>query len=554
MIALSVLIPARNEMFLARTIQDLLENTSEATEIIAICDGNWPDPPVPDNERVRLIYHPEPIGQRAATNEAARIAQGKYLIKMDAHCAVDKDFDTKMLSVMQDDWTLLPTMRNLHVFDWVCPNGHRRYQGPSGVCKECGEPTTMDVVWIAKTNPASRSFCFDSEPHFQYFNEYMKRPEVKGKNLTESMSVQGSCWMLTRDRYFDLNICDESFGIWGSQGIEVACKSWLSGGKVMVYHDTWYAHAFRTQGGDWGFPYPIGGKQVAHAKQKAREQFFDGKWEGAKLPLSWLVEKFLPVNGWSDEDLAKLKGEVYVPPVIKETTKEILYYTCLTHSQDIEMACRAQLLKAGLPIVSVSLNKPIDFGNNFVMEGERGAMMMHRQILKGLQESKADIVFLCESDVLYHPSHFEYMPKRNDVFYYDVNVWKVRYPDGHAVWTDDLQQVSGVCAYRELLLDFYTKRLAQIEREGFNRHYEPGLKQTIYGYHKGGKYGVQNYSAKVPNICIRHDHTLTKSKWSVDEYRNKEYAKGWTEADEVEGWGDTKVLMEDIKNGNRRLS
>jgi hypothetical protein len=210
------------------------------------------------------------------------------------------------------------------------------------------------------------------------------------------------------------------------------------------------------------------------------------------------------------------------------------------------MACRSQLLKAGLPIVSVSLNKPIDFGNNFVMEGERGALMMHRQILKGLQESKADIVFLCESDVLYHPSHFDYVPKRNDVFYYDVNVWKVRYPDGHAVWTDDLQQVSGVCAYRELLLDFYTKRLEQIEREGFNRHYEPGLKQTVYGYHKGGKYGVQNYSAKVPNICIRHDHTLTKSKWSVNDYRNKEYAKGWTEADSVEGWGDARKLMEEI--------
>lgn len=548
MIALSVLIPARNEMFLSRTIRDLLENTGDSTEIIAVCDGAWADPPVEDHTRVKMIYHPDPVGQRAATNEAARIARGKYLMKLDAHCAVDKGIDEKLLSVMQDDWTLLPTMRNLHAFDWVCKNGHRRYQGPSGVCKECGEPTEMDVVWIAKTNPASRSFCFDSTPHFQYNNEYMKRPEVKGKNLTESMSIQGSCWMVSKEKYFELNLCDEEYGIWGSQGIEVACKTWLSGGKVVVCHDTWYAHMFRTQGGDFSFPYELGGRQVDFAKKRAREQFFDGKWGGAKLPLSWLVDKFWPVYGWTEEDRAKLKGEVYVPVEKKEPTKEIIYYTCNTHDLNIELACREQLKKAGIPIVSVSLNKEIDFGDTrLVMEGERGALMMHRQILEGLRASKADIVFLCESDVLYHPSHFEYMPKRMDVFYYDVNVWKLRYSDGFCVWTDDLQQVSGICASRALLLDFYEKRIAQIEREGFNKHYEPGLKQTIYGYHRGGKYGVQNYLAKVPNICIRHDNTLTGNHWSPDDYRNKEYAKGWKEGYEIPGWGSGLSIVKSME-------
>jgi len=57
--------------------------------------------------------------------------------------------------------------------------------------------------------------------------------------------------MLTREKYWELNICDESLGSWGSQGIEVACKTWLSGGKCLVNHSTWYAHMFRTQGGDF---------------------------------------------------------------------------------------------------------------------------------------------------------------------------------------------------------------------------------------------------------------------------------------------------------------
>jgi glycosyltransferase involved in cell wall biosynthesis len=220
---LSILIPARNEMFLGRTIQDILENIEGKTEIIAVLDGYKPDPALPPDPRVTLIYNPEAKGQRAATNQAAKLSKAKYLMKCDAHCAFDKGFDTKMINDMYDNWTMVPLMKNLHAFDWICPDGHRRYQGPSGPCLECGKETTRDVVWIAKRSPNSRSYCFDSTPHFQYFGEYSKRPEGQGE-ITETMSLQGSCWMLTREKYWDLNVCDENFGSWGSQGIEVALK------------------------------------------------------------------------------------------------------------------------------------------------------------------------------------------------------------------------------------------------------------------------------------------------------------------------------------------
>jgi len=305
---LSIIIPSRNEMFLARTIEDILQHIEADTEIIVVLDGQWAEPPIPDNPKVILVHYSESIGQRAATNVAARISQAKYVLKCDAHCSFDQGFDRKMIEMMHghDDWTTVPIMRNLHAFDWVCEDGHRRYQSPSGPCKECGKPTQMDIVWIAKKSPQSLSYCFDSEPHFQYFGEYSKRPEAQGK-ITESMSLQGSCFMLTRKKYRELNICDENFGSWGSQGIEVAVKTHLSGGKVMVNHDTWYAHMFRTQGGDFGFPYPLSGGQVDGAKKYARELFFKSKWNKQIHPLSWLIEKFYPVPGWSDEDIAKLK-------------------------------------------------------------------------------------------------------------------------------------------------------------------------------------------------------------------------------------------------------
>jgi len=100
------------------------------------------------------------------------------------------------------------------------------------------------------------------------------------------MSLQGSCFMLTRDKYWELGICDENMGSWGSQGLEVACKTWLSGGRVIINKKTWYAHMFRTQGGDFSFPYHNPQSKVSEAKQKAKNLFFDGNWDkGYPSPL-----------------------------------------------------------------------------------------------------------------------------------------------------------------------------------------------------------------------------------------------------------------------------
>jgi glycosyltransferase involved in cell wall biosynthesis len=83
---LSLIIPARNETYLRRTIENVLENIQADTEIIAVADGYWPDPVIQDNPRVILLHHTEARGQRQSINEAARIAKGKYLMKLDAHC------------------------------------------------------------------------------------------------------------------------------------------------------------------------------------------------------------------------------------------------------------------------------------------------------------------------------------------------------------------------------------------------------------------------------------------------------------------------------------
>jgi len=325
---LSILIPARNEMFLAKTIDDILKNSNEdITEIITVLDGQWADPGIPQHPRVNVIYVPESIGQRGATNLACKASKAKYVMKVDAHCSFDKDFDKKMIARMQDDWTMVPIMRNLWAFDWKCFKcGSRWYQGPTPTrCmtknqegkivpnEKCDETFNFKrkIIWKGKERPQSTSYCFDAEPHFQYFREYCKRDEykksLKETNLTETMSLQGSCFMATREKYWELNLCDEKFGSWGNQGIEVACKTWLSGGRVVVNHDTWYAHMFRTQGGDFSFPYPQKGNDVQRTKKRVKNLFWNNKWSKQKYSLSWLVEKFWPVPGWTENDLKNIK-------------------------------------------------------------------------------------------------------------------------------------------------------------------------------------------------------------------------------------------------------
>lgn len=146
-----------------------------------------------------------------------------------------------------------------------------------------------------------------SEKTNRFHNGSVVLTPVYDNSMTYSMSLQGSFFMTTRENYWRLKLSDERVGSWGNQGIEVACKTWLSGGRVLVNHNTWYAHLFRTQGGDFSFPYHNSDKEIQKTKQRVWEHFFDGSFKHQKHPVSWLIERFWPVPGWSPEALAKLK-------------------------------------------------------------------------------------------------------------------------------------------------------------------------------------------------------------------------------------------------------
>jgi len=519
---LSILIPARNEEFIGKTIENLLENIEGETEIIAVLDGyDIPIPDIPRDDRVTIVNLPRSIGQRAATNLAAKMSNAKYVAKTDAHCSFDKGFDVKLMADMQDDWTLVPVMRNLHGFDWVCKNGHRRYQSPSGVCTKCGEPTEKDIKWIGKTNPQSTAYRFDKTMHFQYWQELKKR---QVGDLVETLSLQGSFFMMTRDKYWELDICDEKFGSWGQQGVEVACKTWLSGGRVIVSKETWYAHMFRTQGGDFGFPYKQSGKQVEKAREYSRDLFINNKWEKAIHSFQWLINKFEPPE-WE------------VKP-----TRGVLYYSNNMLNMKIARECRKQISASGLPITSVTL-KPTNFGRNIVYKGESSYKTMFKQILVGLEAMEEDVVYFAEHDVLYHPDHFNFIPTE-DKFYYNGNYWFVR-PDGFAIHYD-VSPLSGLVVKRDIAIKHFKERIALIEKQGFGYYmgFEPFTHKRIKWK---TWYDFEVFMPEYPNIDISHEANMTNKRWTQDKFRKK--PKFWEEGnvDSIKGWNNLRSLI----NANR---
>lgn len=309
---LSVIIPARNEIFLQKTIESVLENIEADTEIIAICDGYWPDPPVLDHPRVTIIHVTEPIGQRAAANAGARLSQAKYIMKLDAHCAVDKGFDRKLMLDCKQHWTMIPAMWNLHAFDWECLGcGNRTYQGAKPErCEKCGCVNNFKIamVWQPRGNKVTYSWRFDKNLQFQYWRKHHKRPEIRNDEIIETMSFIGACWFMERERFWELDGLDEKHGPWGQVGTEIALKTWLSGGALMTTKKTWFAHMFRTGnfkgafGNGGSFPYTITEEQIEQARAYSRDLWLNDKWPGATKPLSWLVEKFAPVPDWHEGD------------------------------------------------------------------------------------------------------------------------------------------------------------------------------------------------------------------------------------------------------------
>lgn len=239
--------------------------------------------------------------------------------------------------------------------------------------------------------------------------------------------------------------------------------------------------------------------------------------------------------------------------------KGIIYYTDnrLDGSRILQES-RRTILAANLPIVSCSL-KPIDFGDNIVLENEvRSYPTMVLQILTALRALNTKYVFFCEHDVLYHPSHFEFIPPTDEIYYYNVNNYRWWLGAPTAISYDGLTSLSSLCCDRELAVRHYEFRLKTILDMGLDKvrsreprwarrfGYEPGTKRTRNG-------GItdevcERRRSSFPNVDIRHHKTFSAPKITLDSFKHQ--PENWQEIsiNEIKGWNLASLFPEETRN------
>jgi len=102
----------------------------------------------------------------------------------------------------------------------------------------------------------------------------------------------------------------------------------------------------------------------------------------------------------------------------------IVYYTSNAEDPMFEKRVRDNISRVtNLPIISVS-QKPIGFGKNFCV-GDIGKSYLNewKQILIGLKLAKTRFCIAAESDCLYPPEYFTFVPLAEDLVYRYSNVW-----------------------------------------------------------------------------------------------------------------------------------
>jgi glycosyltransferase involved in cell wall biosynthesis len=544
---LSVIIPARNEEFLHNTVASVLEASVLNTEVIAILDGysNDYEDYVKNfcdiygrNDSVKIIINKKAIGQRQATNQGVRESDAKFIMKLDAHCSLGKEYDRLLTETCKYDWTVIPRMYVLDAFHWVCTNCKKEFdQGPKlEECKFChNKDFERKMVWKIKRRKGTDYMWIDKNLRMRYFDSNGLKPygenigELKRKyshklrdwakgNITDVMCCIGACWLLHRERYWELGGMDEEHGSWGQMAVELAMKSFLSGGRQVINKNTWFAHLPRTQPG-FTWPYPMSVKQQEVARKHSRNLWMNDAWPQAKYKLKDFISWFSPLPGWD---------------IQPESDATILYYTANKSDSNMRDKVIDQIMHANggkYPIVSVS-QKPIKFGKNICV-GDIGASLenVYRQVLTGAREAKTKYVILCEDDTLYVPEHFSNRPNGSS-FIYNLSRWNLHLD--RSLYSYRERCVLSQCiAVREDLIKCLEERfsLPKIPKKYCG---EPGIFE-----HKLNlpRYKFGTFKTKEPNVVVFHKN---------DTSGEKRIGKQAEPVSNLEPWGDAKKLSENL--------
>ena len=275
----SVIIPARNEIFLQQTIDNLLENATGEIEIIAGLDGYWPNPPIRDDKRVHLLHFSTVQGMRNNINAMVRISKGEYIMKCDAHCAFAPGFDEVLVrDCVERNWIMIPRRYSLDVEGWgIEDNGKVR-----------------DSHYLSYPTAFPDNTYLGFGMHVKdWYGRGMERAEHM---IDEDMTFQGSCWFMHKEYYTPMN--EVGYGPFIQEAQELGLKIQLSGGKIMTNKNTWYAHLWK--GKRFGRMYDLSRQESKIGEIYSADFWYNNRWDKRIHDFEWLIDKFWPIPTWPE--------------------------------------------------------------------------------------------------------------------------------------------------------------------------------------------------------------------------------------------------------------
>src|SRR3990167_6271630 len=204
-IDLSVVIPNRNSPFTTKTIEDVLKNAGCNVEVIVNIDEKWPEPLVED-ERVHYIHPSSPIGLRRAINTCVAMAKGKYIMKTDDHCSFGPNFGRILIdSHKEDNWVQIPRRYALDAENWK-------------IEERTDNKYPIDQMYL---DFPLKGKAHDWGTHGVDWRE--RRDATKEQDLVETMSLQGSCYFMTRNHFNNFlgGLSEKMYGQFSQESQEI---------------------------------------------------------------------------------------------------------------------------------------------------------------------------------------------------------------------------------------------------------------------------------------------------------------------------------------------
>jgi hypothetical protein len=197
-------------------------------------------------------------------------------------------------------------------------------------------------------------------------------------------------------------------------------------------------------------------------------------------------------------------------------------------------------------LICVSQKPVEDFGENICLgEIGRSWFSLYKAVLAGLENTETGFVSILEHDCLYSQDHIDFIPPKNDTFYYNTHHWLVEWSDKHpeikgmySYWSKR-NALSQLVCNAEILKKSTTEILRLLNMglnvsKGMKWYGEPGLVSDKYKAYlvrafkeasSGESHQLQRYlreyvlrykseffNTEVPNLDIRHDSNFTGGK------------------------------------------